>query len=212
MSNAGRAVAPFGARQRVMGTNPLAWAVPRAVGSSPVCLDIATSAVAEGKLRVAWARGAAVPPDAIVDADGMPSVNPADFYEGGALLPFGAHKGSGLGILAQLLGVGLAGAHPDVLAEHRGANGPMVMAIDIDAFLPLETFRARVEEQCAEIACAELAAGFERVYLPGELEIAARARREREGIPVPDSTWAELMAVAAAAGITTDHVELASSD
>lgn len=195
-----------------MGTNPLAWAVPRAEGAAPVCLDIATSAVAEDKLRVARARGEAVPPGVVVDAEGMPSVNPADFYEGGALLSFGAHKGSGLSILAQILGVGLAGAHPDVLAEHHGANGPLVMAIDVGAFVPLATFRARVEEQCAEIACAQPAVGVERVYLPGESELATRARREREGIPVPDSTWADLMAVAAAAGITTDHGAWASAD
>jgi uncharacterized oxidoreductase len=144
-----------------------------------------------------------VPPGAVLDADGLPSVHPCDFYAGGSLLPMGGHKGSGLGVLAQLLGVGLAGAHPDLLAEHRGANGPIVLALDVGAFVPLETFRARVEEQCAEIASAEPAAGVERVYLPGQPEVANRERREREGIPVPDSTWNALMALAKAAGVTT---------
>ena len=204
MANAGRAVAPFGSRQRVMGTNPLAWAAPRADGAAPVCLDVATAAVAEGKLRVARARGLAAPVGAIIDTDGLPSVNPTDFYAGGALLPFGGHKGSGLSILAQLVGVGLAGAHPDVLSAHRGANGPLVIALDITAFVPLETFTARVEEQCAEIAAAEPAAGVERVWLPGEPELTVRQVRERDGIPLPDATWTELCALAESIGVSTD--------
>ena len=197
MSNAGRAVAPFGARQRVMGSNPLAWAAPRAEDKPVVCLDIATATVAEGKLRVARARELPAPEGAIVDRDGLPSVNPNDFYDGGALLPFGAHKGSGLSILAQLVGVGLAGATPDILAQHRGGNGPLVIALDIGAFVPLATFRARVEEQCAEIASAEPAAGVDRVYLPGEPELERREERERDGVEIPDSTWAQLLALRA---------------
>ena len=195
MSNAGRAVAPYGSRQRVMGTNPLAWAAPRAEDKAVVSLDIATAAVAEGKLRVARARELPVPEGAVVDRDGLPSVNPNDFYDGGALLPFGAHKGSGLSILAQLVGVGLAGAAPDRLARHRGGNGPLVIALDISAFVPLETFRARVEEQCAEIASAQPAAGVDRVYLPGEPELDRRIERERDGVPVPDATWTALQAL-----------------
>ena len=195
MANAGRAVAPYGSRQRVMGTNPLAWAAPRAEGRAPVSLDIATAAVAEGKLRVARAKGVPVPEGAVVDQDGLPSVNPNDFYDGGALLPFGAHKGSGLSILAQLVGVGLANGDPDRLSEHRGGNGPLVIALDIGAFVPLATFRARVEEQCAEIASAEPAAGVDTVYLPGEPELERRVERERDGVEIPDGTWAELQAL-----------------
>ena len=195
MSNAGRAVAPYGARQRVMGTNPLAWAAPRAEDKPVVCLDIATATVAEGKLRVARAKELPAPDGSIVDRDGLPSVNPNDFYDGGALLPFGAHKGSGLSILAQLVGVGLAGATPDRLAQHRGGNGPLVIALDIGAFVPLATFRARVEEQCAEIASAEPAAGVDRVYLPGEPELDRRAERERDGVEITDATWTALQAL-----------------
>ncbi len=203
MANAGRAVAPYGSRQRVMGTNPFAWAAPREEGKAPVSLDVATAAVAEGKLQVARAKGLAVPADAIIDRDGLPSTDPNDFYDGGALLPFGGHKGSGLSILAQMMGAGLIGAHPDLLAKRRGANGPIVIAIDASAFVPLETFRARVEEQCAEIASAAPAVGFERVLLPGEAELDVREQRAQEGIPLPDATWAALVARAEALGVTT---------
>jgi LDH2 family malate/lactate/ureidoglycolate dehydrogenase len=192
MANAGRAVAPFGGRQRVMGTNPIAWAVPRAGGQEPIALDVATAFIAEGKVRVARAKEVECPEGAIMDKDGFPSVNPNDFYNGGALKAFGAHKGSGFSILAQLVGVGLAGANPDTLFTHRGGNGPFILAIDVSAFVEPATFLDRVEEQAAEIRGCTPAAEVECVLLPGDPELVTRAERERDGIPVPESTWAAL--------------------
>ena len=122
-------------------------------------------------------------------------MNPNDFYDGGALLAFGGHKGSGFSILAQLVGVGLAGAHPDLLFNHRGGNGPMVIAIDVSAFVEPAVFVQRVEEQAAEIRRSEPAAGVDAVLLPGDPEVVTRQIREQEGIPVPESTWTELMAL-----------------
>jgi len=118
MANAAPAVAPYGSRSRIMGTNPIAWAAPRADGKEPVCLDVATSMLAEGKLQVARSKGEPVAPGAIVTSDGVPSINPNDFYDGGALLTFGGHKGSGFSLLAQLVGRGLAGLDPS------GMEGP----------------------------------------------------------------------------------------
>jgi uncharacterized oxidoreductase len=193
MSNAGRAVAPYGSRQRVMGTNPIAWAVPAPDGAEPICLDIATAFIAEGKVRVARAREVEVPEGAVIDSNGYPSVNPNDFYNGGALLPFGAHKGSGLSILAQLIGAGLMGATADTLAGHRGGNGPIIIAMDVSAFTDPAEFGNRVAAQSNEIRTAQTAVGFEQVQMPGDPELINRANRERDGIPVPDSTWAEIL-------------------
>ena len=193
LSNAGRAVAPFGGRERVMGTNPIAWAVPRDPSQEPISLDIATAFIAEGKVRVARAKEVEVPEGAVIDTDGFPSVNPNDFYDGGALLTFGNHKGSGFSILAQMIGAGLAGAHPDILFKHRGGNGPLVLAIDVAAFVDADTFSERIEEQAAEIKASTPAAGVEEVLLPGDPELVLRKLRERDGIPVPESTWAELL-------------------
>ncbi|MEZ4531852.1 MAG: Ldh family oxidoreductase [Thermomicrobiales bacterium] len=102
MANAGAAVAPYGARTRVMGTNPIAWSVPGTDEDQPFALDIATAQIAEGKVRVARNKGVPVPPGVIVNKDGAPSLDPNDFYDGGALMAFGGHKGSGFSILAQL--------------------------------------------------------------------------------------------------------------
>lgn len=195
-SSAGPFVAPFGSRQRVLGTNPIAWAVPRSDHAPPICLDIATAAIAEGKIRHARAKGVDVPPGAIVDRDGQPTTHPDDFYQGGALLPFGGHKGSGFGVLAQLLGAGLSGATSERFATRRGGNGPVVMAIAIDAFCRVDDFFAIVDHEASAISAATPAAGVDRVLLPGEPELRTRAQREVEGIPIPERTWDEVVAMA----------------
>ena len=109
MANVGPGVAPYGGRTRVLGTNPIAWAVP-GNEPTPYMQDIATSTIAEGKARVALTKGLPVPPGSIVTIDGLPSTNPQDLYDGGALVAFGGHKGSGFSLLAHLLGRALAGA------------------------------------------------------------------------------------------------------
>lgn len=202
MANAAPAVAPFGGRSRVMGTNPIAWAVPRAQGLPPVCLDVATAGIAEGKLRVARARGLAVPEGNVVDVEGRPTTDPWDFYSGGALVPFGGHKGSGFSLLAQFIGRGLAGLDPSAYDGPRGVNGPFILAIDIARFTDPEVFRAQSEAQCEAITSAPPAEGVTSVMLPGQPELAVRASRERDGIPIPETTWNELVELAARHGVT----------
>jgi LDH2 family malate/lactate/ureidoglycolate dehydrogenase len=202
MAIAAPAVAPFGGRGRVVGRIPFAWAVPRAEGKLPVSLDVATAGIAEGKLRVARSRGLTVPSGNIVDRNGRASIDPADFYDGGALLPFGAHKGSGFSLLAQFIGRGLAGMDPTPFSGPRGVNGPFVLAMDIGRFSDLDHFRGEVEAQCDAVTDCPPAEGCDAVLLPGEPEIAMRAARERDGVPIPDSTWAELQSLAAEWGVT----------
>jgi LDH2 family malate/lactate/ureidoglycolate dehydrogenase len=210
MANAAPAVAPYGGRARVLGTNPIAWAVPRARGLPPVALDVATAGVAEGKLRVARARGLPVPAGNVVDRDGRPSVDPADFYAGGALLAFGGHKGSGFSLLAQFIGRGLAGMDPSSYDGPRGVNGPFILAIDIARFSDPEHFRAEVEAQCAAVTDCLPAEGVDAVFLPGQPELMNRAVREREGVPVPETTWRELLDLAKALGVDTPSHEVAT--
>lgn len=201
MANAAPAVAPFGGSQRVMGTNPIAWAVPREEGAHPVSFDVATAGVAEGKLRVARAKGLPVPEGNLVDREGRPSTDPHDFYAGGALLPFGGHKGSGFSLLAQFLGRGLAGLDPSAFNGPRGVNGPVIIAIDVSRFAAPETFRAEIEAQCGVVSASQPRDGVASVQLPGEPELATREERLREGVPVPDATWQELRDLAATQGV-----------
>lgn len=196
MANAAPAVAPFGGRSRVMGTNPIAWAVPRAEGEQPVSLDVATAGIAEGKLRVARSKGLTAPAGNIVDRNGRPTIEPADFYDGGALVAFGGHKGSGFSLLAQFIGRGLAGLNPSAYSGPRGVNGPFILAIDVARFVDPSVFRDEVEAQCAVVKNSVPAEGVDAVLLPGDPELATRAIRERDGIPIPDTTWAELLVLA----------------
>ncbi len=196
MANAGPAVAPYGGRSRVMGTNPFAWSVPRANDQPPVTLDVATAFIAEGKLRVARVKGLPAPPGAVVNIDGLPSIDPNDFYDGGALVAFGAHKGSGVSLFAQLMGRGLAGMVPERLSAHRGSNGPVIIAIDVSRLAPLEDFLGAVEAQVEDVHNAAPAEGFEVVLLPGEPEVIERARREHDGIDVAGPIWESLMEAA----------------
>jgi uncharacterized oxidoreductase len=207
MANAAPAVAPFGGRKRVLGTNPIAWAAPRGEGLPPVCLDVATAGIAEGKLRVARSRGLTVPAGNLVDRDGRATVDPAAFYDGGALLTFGGHKGSGFSLLAQLIGRGLAGMDPSAYDGPRGVNGPFILAIDVARFTAPDAFRAAVEAQCAAIGGCDPAEGSEAVLIPGQPEQTNRAARARDGIPVPDTTWRDLVALAAEWGIAAPALE-----
>lgn len=197
MANAGPAVAPFGGKQRTLGTNPFAWAVPRGAGTEPLSFDIATAAIAEGKLRVALSKGLPVAPGLLVTQEGLPTITPDDFYAGGAILPFGGHKGSGISLLAQVLGLGLAGLDTASFSGPRGANGPVIIAIDIQPFSDLGQFGEAISALGERITACPPAEGVERVLLPGDMEIATRAEREAAGVPVPESTWGQLTDLAA---------------
>ncbi|HEU5099529.1 MAG TPA: Ldh family oxidoreductase [Roseiflexaceae bacterium] len=209
LCNASPVVAPYGGYRPVMGTNPFAWAAPREQGQPPLVLDFATSIVAEGKLRVARAKGESLPPGLIVDANGAPSHDPEDFYAGGALQTFGLHKGSGMSILIELLARGLAGVDL-ALPGHRGHNGTLVLALRIGSFAPEAQFFAAAERLCSQISASRPAPGFEAVLLPGEPELHMRERRVAEGIPLAQSTWDEIAALAAELGVNVDSEDQVS--
>ncbi len=195
--NAPPAVAPYGGSERLLGTNPIAIAVPGGPGQPPLLVDIATSVVAEGKLKVARAKGERVAPGLLVDREGRASVQPDDFYAGGALLPFAGHKGYGLSVMVELLGGALSGMAPSALPEYRIGNGTLLIALDIAAFVPLDRFRNQVQRFCERLKTSRTAEGFDGVLLPGEPERRARTERERDGIVLPDQTWDEIRALAA---------------
>jgi uncharacterized oxidoreductase len=99
----GGSVAEFGARRGMLGTNPMAFAIP--TGSSPAFLaDFATSTVAEGKVRIALNKGVNLPPGSLIDRNGLATDNPADLYDGGAITTFGSYKGYALSLLVEVLG------------------------------------------------------------------------------------------------------------
>ncbi|HET7769865.1 MAG TPA: Ldh family oxidoreductase [Chloroflexota bacterium] len=198
---------PFGGAQRFLGTNP--WSIGLPTGQeTPVLVDFATTVVAEGKVRVARDKHDQLPPGCIVDKDGNPSTNPADFYSGGMLLPFGAHKGYGLALASALLGglaaIGenapnLAGSPriPDLAQEGELTGGALLIVIDPGAFGDREAYAAGVGRVTDAVRRVPSAPGSSGVLAPGEPEARTTAQRRKDGITLPDDTWDAIGKVAA---------------
>jgi uncharacterized oxidoreductase len=190
--------APYGGAAAILGTNPLAFSIPNP-GGAPVTLDFATSAIAAGKIKVAKARHEPLPPDALIDKHGNPTVNPEDFFDGGVLLPFGAHKGYALAVIAELLSGPLIGAeaYPGVTPR----SGIFIFAMNASLFRPLSEYAPALANSLGRIKAVPPAPGFDEVLVPGEPEARMRAKREREGISIPDDTWQAVCAAARGVGL-----------
>jgi uncharacterized oxidoreductase len=198
--NSSPLVAPFGGTDRVFGTNPFAFAFPRS--GEPVLVDFASSAGAEGKVRVARSKGDAVPAGWLLDRDRRPTTDPADLYDGGVLLPLGGHKGYGLLLVADLLGGALTGHGCTSLPEHEAGNGVFLMAIDIAAFCSVGELTDTVDRLAARIKASRPTPDGDEILIPGEPESRARAHREQHGIALPAATWRDLVDLAQQHGLS----------
>jgi uncharacterized oxidoreductase len=187
-------VAPWGGTEARLATNPLAAAVP--TSGRPLVVDATTSAVAEGKVRLARNSGSAVPLGWILDAEGKPTTNPADLYAGGTILPLGGpmgYKGFGLSVAVDVFAGVLSGAGCGRMPGVGNGNAMTMVAIDPGAFLDPEEFRRRVDEYCAYLRHTPTQPGVEEILLPGEPEERSAAHRRRAGIPVDDGTWGQIV-------------------
>ena len=199
-----KSVVPFGGREARLGTNPICICMPSNL-EGPMFIDMATSAVAAGKLGVAVARGKSVPEGWIIDKDGNPSTDPTDLKNGGAVLPLGGpegHKGYGLSVMIEIFSgilTGLGFGH-DPSGRHN--DGCFMAAFKVDAFRPLEEFKQEVTELAQYLKDTPTAKGFKEVFYPGEPEHLMEKRLLREGIAVEDSTWDKLKALADEYGLT----------
>ncbi|MBI2951624.1 Ldh family oxidoreductase [bacterium] len=195
-------VAPYGGIARRLGTNPFAVAVPSAQGP-PVVLDITTSIVAGGKIRLARARGEPVPEGCLIDAEGRPTTDPNVYYDPprGALLPFGGHKGYGLSVMIDLLVGTLSGAGASAPDAPRSGNALLTVAVDIERFVPLDAFREEVRQFIAYLKTSPKAPGVAEILAPGERAFRERERRLREGIEVEDRTWGQILDAARRLGV-----------
>ena len=198
--------APFGGAAAVLGTNPVAFSVPNP-GGAPVTLDIATSAIAAGKVKVAKAKHQQLPPDSILDREGRATTDPQAFFDGGVLLPFGAHKGYALAVIAELLSGPMAGAdaYPGVFMR----SGIFIFAVDVGVFRPAADYAKAMAVTLGRIKAVPPAPGFDEVLIPGEPEARLRVVRERDGIPIPDDTWSAVCAAGATVGVDVASVAAA---
>lgn len=188
-------VAPWGAAEGLLGTNPFAYGVPLEEGV--VVTDFATSTMAEGAARLALRDGRKLPEGMIIGPDGQASTEPADLFGDppGALLPFGGpvgYKGYALNILPELVAATLAGYGP--VDPERPSNCLFLVLVNPAAFLPLEQFRSLASQAARLIVSVRPLAGAE-ILLPGEREERLFAASS-EAVNLPRGTYEELRAVA----------------
>ena len=206
-SGFGILVAPFGGADRRLSANPIAAGAPR-TGGRPIILDIATSAIAEGKIQVARNKGERLPPGLVLDGHGRPTTDPDAFYADppGAILPFGGHKGSGLSFFCEILAGSLTGgqaSNPKSTTADRLVNNMLSLAFDPAAFGDADAFDDDLTRLVGWVKAAQPSTPGGEALLPGEAEEWARRERLDKGLPIDDATWRALSMTAASLGVPT---------
>ncbi|WP_095153655.1 Ldh family oxidoreductase [Pseudomonas sp. Irchel 3E13] len=187
-------VVPQGAERPLFGTNPIAFAAPCA-GGAPIVFDMATSAIAHGDVQIAARKGELLPEGMGVDRLGQPTRDPAAILDGGALLPFGGHKGSALSMMVELLAAALTGGNFSFefdWSQHPGAKTPWTgqLLIVID---PRLAQGERFAERSRELVRQMEAVGVTR--LPGERRFHEREKSAREGVSLTREELEQLQAL-----------------
>jgi L-2-hydroxycarboxylate dehydrogenase (NAD+) len=195
-------MAPWGGIELILGTNPISVAIP-AGGEPPVVLDIATTMASYGKVKLAAQKGESIPVGWMIDRKGQPLTNPRRSSEG-FLMPIGGYKGYGLNVIIGMLAGVLNGAafgrnvvdfNKDVAS--RNNSGHMIMAMRVDNFQPVESFKEEMDRVIREIRESQRMEGVDRIWLPGEIEYYRIRERLENGIPVASIVVANLKGLAA---------------
>src|SRR5436853_169174 len=215
-------VAPYGGVEKRLSTAPYCVGIPRH-GQDPIVLDFATSIVAEGKVLVASRGGKKLPKGALIDSDGTLSEDPTVLYgahtaEGardhtqgaGAIRAFGEHKGSGLAFICELLGGALTGTGATA-PDRRFANGMLAFYVDPKVIDPGNFFDGEISRYVTYFKDTKPAAGVAAVLIPGEPEARMRAERTKNGVPLPDDTWAAIVNTARDVGVSEVSIQRAVS-
>ncbi|MEM8813491.1 MAG: Ldh family oxidoreductase [Pseudomonadota bacterium] len=177
-------VAPFGGSKGMLPTNPWCIGIPGG-DCGPVVMDFATGKIAGGWIYAARSAGALLPEDCVVDRNGNPTRDPEDYFNGGAILPMGGHKGFALSLMAELIGEALIGpSSPEC--------NWLLLAIDTKKFRKPDALQAAAEEVLDDLRKCPPAPGFDRVEIPGEREREQR-RRSDGVIAIPDATWRQVI-------------------
>ena len=211
-TNTSPIVLPTGGKEPVYGTNPISVAAP-SDKEAPFCLDMGTSAIVFQKVILSTRLGKALPLGVAADEEGQPTTDPEVALKARKLLPLGgtpelgSHKGYGLGILVDILCGVLSGHGAGVQMDRErgfGSTGHFFAAIRVDAFRPLEDFKAQMDDVFQRIHRIPPVDGYDRVLVAGDIEHMAEQRRSKEGIPLLPEVVTELMDLADEVGVTWD--------
>jgi LDH2 family malate/lactate/ureidoglycolate dehydrogenase len=205
ISNAPPNMAAFGGRVRFLGTNPFAVGIP-AGREPPLVFDASSSVAARGKIIAAAERSLPIPEGWAIDPAGRPTTD-ARAALAGAVLPFGAAKGSAISFIIDVISGVHSGAafalHLNTL-EDLGAEqnlGHAFFVARTDLFQPAEEFGRRMDEILGMLKATPPGAGVERVLVPGEIEQRTEARLREQGIPIPPEVLAQLQALGRECGV-----------
>lgn len=206
-SNGGPAMAPWGGSRKVIGTNP--WSVAAPAGSfPPLLVDMANTGVARGKIYLARNKHLPIPLGWALTSTGEPTTDPQEAIDG-IILPMAEHKGYAIAVMVDMLsgvltGSGfLSGVHSPYKTAEKSNCGHLMVAMNIEAFQPLEQFNARMEAFLAEIKSVPLAKGHEEVFYPGEIEANNDIRHRRDGLLLAEDTRVSLAKIARETGLQT---------
>jgi LDH2 family malate/lactate/ureidoglycolate dehydrogenase len=206
MSNASPSVPPWQGREGRIGTNPICMSVP-STGAGGWLLDMATTTVAMNRIiRAAANNQAEIPFGWAMDSEGVPTTD-TDTARHGLLMPLGGYKGSGLGVLVEILCGVLSGGAMSTevgglhLFDHMMNTSQAFLAIDVRRFMPLAQFQSRMEYLVTLLKSTAPAKGFDEILIAGDPEWRTEALRLREGIPIDQGTWTALEALAAELGV-----------
>ncbi len=211
-------VAPFGGVDRRMSTAPVAIGVPNP-GAAPVILDFATSLVAEGKVLVAAKGGKPLPEGSLIGPDGKLGTDPALLYGAGdpaqqpnvrngegALVAMGAHKGSGLSFMCEILAGALTGSGATGPGYKRIYNGMLSIYMPVRLFDAGDGFAAELKRYISYFKSAKPVTAGGEVLIPGEPEQRSRERRLRDGVPLPRDAWDAIAAAGRNTGASVPEV------
>ena len=192
-------VAPHGGYERRLSANPIGGGAPMPAGSELI-MDMSTSTIAEGKIKVALSKGESLPPHLIVNGHGEPSTSPEEYYgqPPGSLLPMAGHKGFALSLFCEVMAGALTGAGCSKPGVERVANGFMAFLLDPVAFCGQEFFETELGQLAKWVKSSRLAPGFAEILLPGEPEARIQATGERNGVEIAETTWAKICDLATA--------------
>ena len=179
-----RQVAPYGGAKGMLPTNPWCIGIPGG-GRGPVILDFATSKIAGGWIYAAQSAGALLPEGCVIDAKGSPTRDPQDYFNGGAILPAGGHKGYALALVAELIGEAMLG-------PSTTEGNWLLITLDTHRMRESSALSHAAEEVLEELRCCPPAPGYESVEIPGERE---REYREKSAgiVSIPRETWDQIM-------------------
>ena len=200
-------VSPFGGAEARYGTNPYCTAIPSPHGGKPIVLDMATSKIAMGKVKVAYNRGVEVPEGSLINPNGAPTRDPGVMFreERGAQLSFGEHKGYGLALIAEILSGALVNGGtclPENQTKNTIQNNMLTIIINPDSVGSESFFKRELGEITDYVKSARPAQGVDEVLVPGDPERISVVKRERDGIPLDDTTWGEIIDSAQTVGIS----------